>query len=193
LSLKDNVNAIKEELSAEEQFLESVIKAEGFWKKYKKILIGLAVIVVVGLLAKVAMDTIHDSNIEASNNAYNALLKNSNDTAALATLKSKNPKLYEMYLFKTNMDSNDASALEKTKALISDPILKNLITYQVESINKKVHAVDAGIAKELALAQEGYLLLKENKIKEADAKFAEIPATSTLQSIVKNLKHYSGK
>ncbi len=193
MSLKENVDAIKEELSAEEQFLESVIKAEGFWKKYKKIIITLAVVLVVGLLAKAVMGYIHESNIEASNSAYNALLKDSNDAAALATLKGKNPKLYEMYLFKTSMDSKDVATLEKTKESITDPILKNLIAYQIGSISKKVVPSEAGIAKEFALLEEGYLLLQENKIKEAAAKFAQIPSDSTLQAIVKNLKHYSGK
>ncbi len=193
MSLKDNVNAIKEELSAEEQFLESVIKAEGFWKKYKKIIITLAVIIVVGLLTKAVMGYIHESNIESSNHAYNALLKDANDASALATLKSKNPKLYELYMFKKSINSKDVAVLEKTKASITDPILKNLITYQIGSLNKKVVSLDAGIAKEFALLQEGYLLLQENKIKEASAKFAQIPADSTLQSVVKNIKHYSGK
>ncbi len=193
MSLKENVNAIKEELSAEEQFLESVIKAEGFWKKYKKIVIALAVILVVGLLAKVLVAYIHDGNIESSNKAYNALLKDSNDADALATLKSKNPKLYEMYLFKTSMESKDVATLEKVKATITEPILKDLLLFQIGSINKKVVPSESGIAKEFALLEEGYLLLQENKIKEASAKFAQIPANSTLQSLVKNLKHYSGK
>ena len=193
MSLKENVKAIKEELSAEEQFLESVIKAEGFWKKYKNLVIVLAVLLIVGLLAKAVMGYMHDSDIESSNNAYNALIKDSGDTAALATLKKSNPKLYEMYMFKTSMQSKDVSVLEKSKQEITDPILKNLMTYQTGSLNEKVNSLDAGVAKEFALLQEGYLLLKENKIKEAGAKFAQIPADSTLRSTVESLKHYSGK
>ncbi len=193
MSLKENVKAIKEELSAEEQFLESVIKAEGFWKKYNKLVIALAVLLVVGLLTKAVMSYIHDGNIESSNNAYNALIKDSGDTAALATLKQSNPKLYEMHLFKTSIQSKDVAMLEKSKAEITDPILKNLLSYQIGSLNKKVNSLDVGVAKEFALVQEGYLLLQENKIKEANAKFAQIPADSTLRSTVDSLKHYSGK
>jgi len=193
LSLKENVNAIKEELSTEEQFLESVIKAEGFWKKYKKILIAVAVLVVVGLLAKVVMSYMQERNLEASNKAYNVLLKDSNDASALATLKSTNPKLYEMYLFKNSMARNDVSVLEKNQADIKDPILKNLMTYQIDSLNRKVSAVDAGVAQEFALVQEGYLLLKENKVKEAQAKFSQVSPESSLRSLVSNLKHYMGK
>jgi len=193
LSLKENINAIKEELSAEEQFLEGVIKAEGFWKKYKKVVITLVLLLVVGLLTKALMSYIEESNIESSNIAYNALLEDSGDTAALATLKQSNSKLYEMYLFKISMESKDVLILEKNKVLMTDPILTNLMAYQISSLNQKVSALDAGIAKELALLQEGYLLLKEDKIKEAAAKFAQISTDSTLRTSVENLKHYSGK
>jgi len=37
LSLKENIEAIKEELTVEEKFLESVIKTESFYKKNKKL------------------------------------------------------------------------------------------------------------------------------------------------------------
>ena len=193
MSLKENVKAIKEELSTEEQFLESVIKAEGFWKKYKTPLILLSTAVVVGFLAKAVMGYLHESNIEASNEAYSALLKDSADTSALATLKSKNPKLYEMFLFKDSMKNQDPAVLAKSASAIQDPVLKKLLQYQVASLNKKVTASDAGIATEFALLQEGYLLLKENKIKEARAKLAKIPKNSALSSVVASLNHYMGK
>jgi hypothetical protein len=193
LSLKENVNAIKEELSAEEQFLESVIKAEGFWKKYKKIILTLAVLLVLGLLTKVGMEYMQERNLHASNEAYNLLLSDSKNSQALADLKKNSPKLYELYLFKSVTKSTDVSALEKVKSEISDPILKNLLSYQIDSLSKKVTSADAGIAQPLALLQEGYLLLQEDKIKEANAKFVQIPADSSLRDIVANLKHYSGK
>ena len=193
MSLKDNIKTIKDELSTEEQLLESVIKAEGFWKKYKTIIIVLATVLVVGVLAKAIMGYMHDNNVESSNAAYNALMKDESDSVALATLKASNPKLYDMYQFKKSVASQDVATLEKTKAEVSDPILKNLLTYQAGSLNKKLTASEAGIAQELALFQEAYLLLQENKIKEAQAKFSQIPADSSLRGVVANLKHYMGQ
>ena len=192
MSLKENVDAIKEELSAEEQFLESVIKAEGFWKKYKKPLIALGVVVVVGLLAKAGMDYIHQSNIEASNKAYNILLKDSGDAEALATLKDKNPKLYEMFLFQKAVKVGDTKALEDIKGDITDPIMQDLLAYQLSSLEKKVSAVDTKIVQNYALFEEAYLLLGQDKVKEADAKLSQIPADSPLHGLIANLKHYMG-
>ena len=193
MSLKENVKAIKEELSAEEQFLESVIKAEGFWKKYKNIVIALVVALVLGLLIKAGMSYMHEQNIETSNHAYNTLMTHPDDASALATLKKSNPKMYSMYVFQQNIASSDIAVLEKIKGEIKDPILLELMTYHIASLEKKVSAATTDIAKDFALMQEGYLLLQNDKIKEANAKFSGISSNSSLQGLIANLKHYMGK
>ncbi len=193
MSLKENVNAIKEELTTEEQFLESVIKAEGFWKKYKMPIIIVATVVIMGLLAKAIMGYIAEQNLISANEAYSKVVDNSTDKEALSTLKSKSPALYELYLFNQSMKKGEVAALEEVKTKLSDPILGDLLTYQIASLKEKMSPSDIDIAKELALFEEGFLLLKANKIKEAKAKFAQIPQNSSLKSVVENLNHYMGK
>ena len=193
MSLKDNVNAIKEELNAEEQFLESVIKAEGFWKKYKTFIVAIAVIALVAVLAKAVMGYMHEQNILASNEAYATLSKNANDTQALETLKSKNPKMYEMYLFERGTKSTDVASLKALQGEIKDPILASLLSYQIASLEKNISSMSVDVAKEYALLQEAYLLLQNDKIKDAQAKLSQIAADSSLRAVVDNLKHYMGK
>ena len=41
MSLKEDVNYIKKEISAEESYMESVFKIEKTWKKYKTSIIGI--------------------------------------------------------------------------------------------------------------------------------------------------------
>ena len=48
MAIKDDIDSIKEELNTQEQFLENIIKSERFFKKYKKIIIAVAVLGVVG-------------------------------------------------------------------------------------------------------------------------------------------------
>ncbi len=193
LSLKENVNAIKEELSTQEQFLESVIKAEGFWKKYKNIIIAAVAVILIGLIAKGITGYIHTQNIITANKAYNLLLKNSSDTKALALLKSSSPELYSLYLFQNSAQKNDLAALQKSKSEIKDPILQELLTYQINSLDNKITVADTEIAKDFALLQEGYLLLKADKIKEAKAKFSHIEKNSPVRGVVELLNHYQGK
>lgn len=194
LSLKENIEAVKKELSAEEQFLESIVKAEGFWKKYKKLLIALAVLVVVAALGMALYNTIKEQSLKASNEAYSMLQKNPTDKEALETLKSKNPKLYQLFLFSNEMKSADVAKLEALSSQISDPILKDLLSYQKASLSGKGLSSYAmkqdALLKEFASLQEAYNLFKEGKSKEAKTLLAQIPESSQLQQIAQSFKHY---
>jgi hypothetical protein len=194
LSLKDNIDAIKKELSAEEQFLESVVRAEGFWKKYKKIVISLAVLLVVLALGKVLYDYMKEKNLNESNSAYLTLQQNPDDKSALESLKSKNPKLYELFIFSNGIKNTDASKLEALSADISDPVLKDLLTYQKASLSKKdissYSMKQNALLKDFALVEEVYVLFKDGKSKEAKEKLAQIPESSQLNQIAQSFKHY---
>ncbi|HIP59612.1 MAG TPA: tetratricopeptide repeat protein [Campylobacterales bacterium] len=194
LSLKENIEAVKKELSAEEQFLESIVKAEGFWKKYKKLLIALAVLVVVAALGMALYNTMKEQSLKASNEAYLTLQKNPTDKEALETLKSKNPKLYQLFLFSNEMKSADVAKLEALSSQISDPILKDLLSYQKASLSGKGLSSYAmkqdALLKEFASLQEAYNLFKEGKSKEAKTLLAQIPESSQLQQIAQSFKHY---
>ncbi len=194
MSLKENIEAVKKELSAEEQFLESIVKAEGFWKKYKKLLIVLAVLVVVAALSLALYNSMKEKSLITSNEAYTTLTKNPTDKEALATLKSKNPKLYQLFLFSNEMKNADVAKLEAISSQISDPILKDLLSYQKASLSGKGMAEyslkQGAILKEFASLQEVYTLFKEGKSKEAKALLAQIPESSQLQQIAQSFKHY---
>jgi hypothetical protein len=49
LSLKENIQAVKDELNSEEKFFENAIRTERFVKKYQKPLIAAVVALVIGL------------------------------------------------------------------------------------------------------------------------------------------------
>ena len=197
MSLKDNIEAVKEELSTEEQLLESVIKAEGFWKKYKKIVLALVSIIFIAIVAKLVSDFIKEKNINESNIAYAKLIKNPNDKDALNTLKSKNPRLYDLYLFKEGGKSSDIAKLKGLKSSLNDGVLKDLLSYQIDSITKKdldnYSIKEGSILKDLAIYESAYLLLKRGKIKEADEKLDTIPQNSPLYNLAQNLKNYRGE
>ena len=187
MALKENLDAVKQELSTEEQFLENMIKGERFLKKYKSPIIGgVGILLALGIGYGV-MTSIQNSNLEASNQAYNALLKNKDDQKALAILKDKNEALYQTYLFHQAVAQSDIKALESLAMSSSmDVLLKNLANYQLGK-------GDNALAGSLTALLEGYELLKAGKNQEAKVKFAAIPLTSPLQNIVKNLEHYQGK
>jgi len=84
MSLKENVDLIKDGISTEEKFFESFFKVEKFWKKYKIAIIGIGVIVIVSLLGLQIKNYIVTKNNMEANNAFNTLLENPNDAKAKA-------------------------------------------------------------------------------------------------------------
>lgn len=194
MGLKENVDAIKQELSTEEQFLESVIKAEGFWKKYKKLLIAIVVAIIAAAAAYSLYGYMKAQNLNTSNQAYLTLQDNPTDEGALAALKSKNPKLYQLFLFGNEIKSSDVSKLEALSSELTDPILKDLAAYQKASLTKESldeYALkQEALLKEFAKLQEVYLLFKEGKDEEAKKLLAQIPESSPLQQLAQSFKHY---
>jgi len=191
LSLKENLESIKQEIGAEEQFLESVIKTERFYKKYKRqIQIGV-VLLIVASVGFTSYNYIKQRNLEVSNKAYETLLKTPDNTKALNTLKDKNPSLYEAYMFRVAVNKKDTAKLEELAKDKNYKFLADLSSYQLAQIkNSKV--VQSDILKGFALLEEGYDLLKSGKATEAKLKFAQIDENSPLSKIVKNLEHYQG-
>jgi len=191
LGLQENIKAVKDEISTEEQFLEGMIKSERFFNRNKKYIIAALVLLVVAAGGYAIKDVMAEARLKASNVAYQALLNDANNTAARETLQAKNPKLYTMYLFETALAKGDVDALKSVSLSKEDPILADLATYQLSQLDENATA-KGELLSGLVMLQEGYELLKEKKVEEARLKFAQIDANSPLKQIAKNLEHYQG-
>ena len=192
MSLKENIEAIKEELSAEEKFLESVIKTESFYKKNKKLIISVLIAVLVGVIGSMGYNYIKRQKELKSNEIYLSLLQKP-DQAKKEELQSINPKLYNLYMMQVALKNNDVNELKNLQNSINDPILKDLITYQIASLEKKgllKYASSDTIMKDFAKLNAAYLELEKGDHKKADEILNMIAPTSTLYQIVQSLKHY---
>jgi len=191
LGLKENINAVKEEISTEEQFLEGMIKSERFFKRNKKYIISAVILIAFAAGGYAINDVMAKQSLKVSNAAYQALLKDANNASALETLKTKNPKLYAMYVFETALAKGDVEALKSVSLSKENPILADLATYQLSQMDANGTAKGELLAG-MVLLQEGYALLQEKKVEEARLKFAQIEVNSPLKQIAKNLEHYQG-
>ena len=191
MGLKENIKAVKEEISTEEQFLEGMIKSERFFNRNKKYIISALVLLALGAGGYAINDVMASQRLKVSNAAYQALLKDANNSAALETLKAKNPKLYAMYTFETALAKGDIEVLTQVSLSKDNPILADLATYQLSQLDAN-KAPKGELLSGMVLLQEGYELLKEKKVEEARLKFAQIETNSPLKQIAKNLEHYQG-
>ena len=189
MSIKENVDYVKTGLSSEEKFLESFVKSERFFKKYKTLIFAFVIIIIVGIIGFFIKENLAQSNKLKANIAFNQVLENSNNAQALATLKDKNPQLYDIALY--------LQAKKEAKvAQISVPLLKELSKYQTALANKNISELDNlsmqkdFLLKEFAIFNKALLLTNEGKFNEAKTTLALIPQTSKAFELAKLLNHY---
>lgn len=189
MSIKENVDFVKEELNNEEKFIESFVKAERFYKKYKIIILTLIVLTIGGLVFYTIKQNIDESNKLEANLAFNRLLSNPNDKEALETLKDKNKNLYEIMLYIQARNEN------KT-VQISVPYLKELSLYseavKAQNIDKlnNISTQNDFLLKEFALFHKALILSNEGKYEEAKKVLASIPKTSKANELANLLNHF---
>ena len=195
MSLKNDIDMVKEELNSEEKFFEKAVITERFVKKYKTTMIASAVVVVAIIIANVAFDINKQSQKDASNIALSKLMINKSDTAALQNLKSSSPDLYDVWILSQAIASKDSATLKvltKSKAMV----VGDLATYELAEDAKTLDAYASkqdAIYRDLALIRSAVYLINSNKIDEAHDKLSKISAQSSLIKVAQALLHYGVK
>ena len=188
MSIKDNVDYVKNEFTSEEKFIENFVKSERFFKKYKNFIIAFFVILVVGSIGYVIKNSIAESNKLDSNIALNKYLE-TKDENALKTLKDKNENLYNIALL--------LNAKKDNKILeVNLPILKELSKYQIALENKDLNELNNlsvqndFLLKEFAIFNKALILTNDGKYEEAKNLLKQIPQTSKVNDLSNLLNHY---
>lgn len=189
MSLKENVDFVKNELDSEEKFLESFVKLERFYKKYKLLLIVLLVVIIAAVIGLNVKNYFNGQNKIKANIAFEEVLKDFNNKDALKTLEDTNKKLYEVALYlkakgegKTaDVDVMFFDTLSKYKKALED---KNLSQLNDVSMQRDF------LLKEFALFNKALLEATNGKYSDAKATLKLIPKESKVYELVKILNHY---
>ncbi|QOY53759.1 hypothetical protein HUE87_07565 [Candidatus Sulfurimonas marisnigri] len=195
MSLKENINMVKEELNSEEKFFEKAVITERFVKKYKNLMITTVVAVIAVVGANIAYNANEQSKITAANVALIKLQEDAGNSDALNELKSLSPNLYDVWIFSKAVVDKDLEAIKKlknSKALIISDLVKYELANDADSLNEYASKQDA-IFRDLALLQSAVILLNTNKIEEAHNKLLKISQESSLSNLAKALLHYGVK
>lgn len=186
MSIKDDVKYVKSELSGDEKVLESAFKLETLYKKYKVLVWGAAVVIPLFFIGQTVMDGMKQAKLEDANTAFLSLQKDPKNSAALETLKKKNPALFELYTFSQAAASQDAQAL-KSLTSSKNTVIADASKYTAAAIEKQ--SVDSKLYKELALLDDAYLAIQSGDTKSAKAKLELIDERSSLQMLAQLLEH----
>ena len=195
MSLKENIDMVKEELNSEEKFFEKAVVTERFIKKYKNIMIASVAIIVLVAGANMGYEANKNSNKEAANIALAKLQADPKNSAALSELKSLSPNLHDVWIFSQAVANKDIEAikgLKNSKALIVNDLAKYEAAQDAASLDEYASKQDA-IFRDLALVQSAVMLLNENKIDQAREKLSKIPKESSLSKMSSALMHYGIK
>ena len=195
MSLKENIDMVKEELNSEEKFFEKAVITEKFVKKYKNVMIGSLVAVVLIVGANMAYEANKQSKIDAANEALSELVKDAKNASASSQLKALSPNLYDVWAFSqavVNKDLASMKELKNSKAIM----VSDLATYELaqDSSSLSSYALEHGaVYKDLALVQSAIILMNDKKIQKAHEELSKIGLDSPLSKVASALLHYGVK
>lgn len=198
MNLKENMQALKEELSSEEKFFESAVKTERFVKKYKKPMIASVIVLLLGLGGSVTYQIINDAKVERANTALNTLLMNPMDQNALKELSSQGGSLYELYSLSKALRDNDLKTLQTLKGAKSFEVA-DIASYESAVLSKDEKALDAyskkqgSMYQELAVIELAVLSIQKGDSKAAHTSLALIKEDSAVYPLAQMLSHYGVK
>ncbi|MDA3945566.1 MAG: hypothetical protein PF439_02660 [Helicobacteraceae bacterium] len=198
MSLKENIDMVKNELNSEEQFFEKAVRTERFVKKYKKPLIGIVTATILAIAASTAYSIYTENKIELSNVAFNVLMADANDQAAQAQLKSLNPKLFDVWSLSQALKSKDQEALRALKSshalVVADLAEYELSALQEDEAGLQQYAQkNNALLKELALIEAAVSLMEKGEKDAAQAKLSMIDINSPVYQLAQSLAHYGVK
>ena len=183
--MKENVEYIKEEMSTQESFLESFLKLERFYKKYKKAIFSIATIAVIGFAGNSFMNYTQEQNKLEANELFNSYLENPSDKKILVSLEAKDLKLYNLALYMENKADNINTEFLKELREYSKAIEANDIT-KIDAVTQKQKFV----LKEFAIYNKALIQTQNGKYADAKSSLGQISVTSNINPLVKMLEHY---
>ena len=198
MSLKNNIDMVKEELNSEEKFFEKSVITERFIKKYKTAIIGTVVVVILLVVGNVASSIHHKNQIADVNSALLVLQTDAQNSEALLSIKKISPDLYDAWLYSSaiaNKDLVTLKELKNSKALM----IGDLASYEVAQDTKDVKALSSyasnqnAIYRDLALVQSAIIYMGKEDIANAHKELREVSPQSSLSKIATALLHYGVK
>ncbi len=198
MSLKEELAGVKEQLNAEEQFLENAIITERFVKRYKNLIFGAIGAVIVVVIGGTLYQNQLQSKKESANEAFLVLQKDVTNTEKKAELLALNPKMYDLILLQEALKNSDVKALgELTNS--SDSIIADIAKYQKASIDKNLGELESyamtqnALYKDYALLNTALLMMQKGDIDNAHQKLSVISTTSPVYTVAQSYLHYGIK
>ena len=185
MSLKENINYIKEEVSAQESLMENTFKLEQFYKKYKKVILGSAVALVIAFVSISVMDYTAEQNKIKANEAFNLLVENPTDKEALKYLETNDKNLYQLAIYMNDNNKETNVEFLKELSIYSKAIEKSSMD-EISSITQNQNF----LLKDFAIFNKALIQTQNGKYIDAKESLKLIPKTSSIVTLTNMLEHF---
>lgn len=189
---------VKNELTSEEKFFEKAVVTEKFVKKYKTVMIGSVVAVVVIVAGTLFYDATQANRVADANNLTQEMKSSTENTAALARLETLSPALHDVWLYSKAISENNVEALRELQDS-KVPLIGDLASYELAQTAQELKVLEAyaqkqnALYRDLAVVQSAIILMSEDKIDAAHTKLSMISVSSPLAKVSSALMHYGVK
>jgi len=185
MALKEEINYIKKEISAEEKFFENFFKIEKFYKKHKIKIISLIGLIIFGITGYSINSYLEQKRILKVNQAYNEILANKNIEKNLNILKEDAPKLYQIALYKTGKTKNINLTYLKELTALQNAIKND----DLKTIDNLILSNDL-LLKDYAIYYKAVLLTYKKEYIKAKNVLEQISNDSIVNELKVPLMHY---
>lgn len=190
MSLKQNVEYIKEGIDNDEKMLEGLLRFEGWFKRNKNLLIAVAILIVFGFIGYEANKIYADNKSEKNAKAYEMALKG--DEKSMEMLKNSKSKLYDLYRFQNAVSSKDINTLKELQSS-KDAMISKLAKYQYATLSKDSQALMDNDLESLGYLQNALIQIQNGKYKEAQEALNKAQNNPQTEEIANALKHLNLK
>jgi len=198
LSLKNDIEMVKDELNSEEKFFEKAVITEKFVKKYKNIMIGSVVAVTLFVAGNIIYNITEQGRIDDANSVLHELQNKEASSATLARLKSLSPALHDVWLYSQAVATQNIEELKKLKDSKAT-FIGDLSSYEVAQNSKDSVKLETysqkqnAVYSDLATVETAVIFMNSGEIDKAHEKLKMIRVNSPLAKIASALMHYGVK
>lgn len=190
MSIKQNLETIKEEFKSDEKIFESAFKIERIFYRYKWIFIGIVAILLILWIYTSIKDMLEEKNAQQASKIY-AQLQQQDTPELFRQLEKKAPNLAEFLYLRKAVQNGDEEALQKlSNSKIA--FIAEFAKYQNAMLKKDINELGLinGQFGDLAKFEQAFLLIQDKKIAQAQEILQAIPQNSSIKELSKLLSHY---
>lgn len=190
MSIKQNLETIKEEFKSDEKIFESAFKIERIFYRYKWIFIGIIAILLILWIYTSIKDMLEEKNAQQASKIY-AQLQQQDTPELFEQLEKKAPNLAEFLRLRKAVQNGDEEALQKLSNS-KNGFIAEFAKYQNAMLKKDINELGLinGQFGDLAKFEQAFLLIQDKKMAQAQEILQAIPQNSSIKELSKLLSHY---